>query len=80
VKDPVATTLSLSINRIVCDNLLAADYLFLAACVDRRDISLDLLDVASPQAREGAIRILGNYTLITRRPAKSALDVYRLVY
>jgi tetratricopeptide (TPR) repeat protein len=80
VKDPVATTLSLSMNRIVCDNSLAADYLFLAACVDRRDISLDLLDAASPQAREGAIRILGNYALITRRPAESALDVHRLVH
>jgi tetratricopeptide (TPR) repeat protein len=80
VKDPVATTLSLSMDRIVCDNSLAADYLSLAACVDRRDISLDLLDAASPQAREGAIRILGNYALITRRPAESALDVHRLVH
>jgi tetratricopeptide (TPR) repeat protein len=79
-KDPVATTLSLSMDRIVHDNSLAADYLFLVACVDRRDISLDLLDAASPQAREGAIRILGNYALITRRPAESALDVHRLVH
>jgi hypothetical protein len=80
MKDPVATTLSLSIDWIVYNNSLTADYLFLVICVERRDISLNLLDAASPQVREGAIRILRNYALITRRPAKSALNVHQLVH
>ncbi|KAI1558134.1 CDC6 Cdc6-related protein AAA superfamily ATPase [Pyrenophora tritici-repentis] len=80
VKDPVAATLSLSIYEIRHDNALAADYLFLAACVERKDISLDLLEATSPQAREDAIRVLDKYALVTRRPAESALDVHRLVH
>ncbi|KAE8846566.1 hypothetical protein HRS9139_01133 [Pyrenophora teres f. teres] len=80
VKEPVATTLFLSIYKIRHDNALAADYLFHAACVERKDISLDLLEAASPQAREDAIRVLDKYALVTRRPAESALDVHRLVH
>ncbi|KAF1346399.1 HET-domain-containing protein [Lizonia empirigonia] len=80
VKDPVAATLFLSTYEIRLDNALAADYLFLAACVERKDISLDLLEAASPQAREDAIRVLDKYALVTRRPAESALDVHRLVH
>ncbi|PZD23481.1 CDC6, Cdc6-related protein, AAA superfamily ATPase [Pyrenophora tritici-repentis] len=80
VKDPVAATLFLSIYEIRRDNALAADYLFLVACVERKDISLDLLEAASPQAREDAIRVLDKYALVTRRPAESALDVHRLVH
>ncbi|RII22471.1 hypothetical protein CUC08_Gglean000061 [Alternaria sp. MG1] len=80
VKDPIAASLSLSIDQISCDNAFAADSLFLAACVDRKDISLDLLEASSTQAREDAIRILDKYALVTRRPAESALDVHRLVH
>jgi tetratricopeptide (TPR) repeat protein len=80
VKDPVAAALSLSIDQISRNNAFAADCLFLAACVDRKDISLDLLEAASMQAREDAIRILDKYALVTRRPAESALDVHRLVH
>ncbi|KAH8727406.1 kinesin light chain 3 [Phaeosphaeriaceae sp. PMI808] len=80
VKDPVATTLFLSIDQISRDNAFATDYLFLAACVDRKDISLDLLEAASPQAREDAIKVLEKYALVTRRPAESALDLHRMVH
>ena len=80
VKDPVAAALFLSIYEISRDNALAADYLFLAACLDRKDISLDLLEAASVQAREDAIRVLDKYALVARRPAESALDVHRLVH
>jgi tetratricopeptide (TPR) repeat protein len=61
-------------------NAVAADYLFLAACVDRTDISLDLLEAASPEAREDAIKVLDRYALVIRRPDESALDVHRLVH
>ncbi|KAI1665578.1 AAA superfamily ATPase [Pyrenophora tritici-repentis] len=63
VKDTVAATLFLSIDQISRDNAFAADYLFLAACVDQKDISLDLLEAASTQAREDAIRILDRQLL-----------------
>ncbi|KAF1975253.1 hypothetical protein BU23DRAFT_459033 [Bimuria novae-zelandiae CBS 107.79] len=80
ITDPVAATLFLSTHQIVRENALAADYLFLAACVNRKDISIDLLEAASPQAREDAIKVLDRYALVTRRPAKSALDVHQLVH
>jgi hypothetical protein len=80
IRDPVATTLFLSMGQIGRDNAFAIDCLFLAACVDRKDISLELLEPASPQTRQVAIELLDKYALITRRPAESALDVHRLVH
>jgi DNA polymerase III delta prime subunit len=80
LRDTVAATLSLSMSQVRHSNVVAADYLFLAACVDRTDISLDLLEAASPQAREDAIKVLDRYALVIRRPAESALDVHRLVH
>jgi hypothetical protein len=36
VKSPIAATLGLSLDKIRCSNSLAADYLFLAACLDQK--------------------------------------------
>ncbi|KAH7085888.1 kinesin light chain [Paraphoma chrysanthemicola] len=80
VEDTVAATLSVALQQIQRTNALAVGYLFFAACVERRDISLDLLDAASVQERENAIKTLHRYALITRRPAESALDIHRLVH
>jgi tetratricopeptide (TPR) repeat protein len=80
LRTTIAATLSVSLSQVRHSNAVAADYLFLAACVDRKDISLDLLDAASPQAREDAIKVLDRYALVTRRPADSALDIHRLVH
>jgi tetratricopeptide (TPR) repeat protein len=80
VKDPVAATLFLSMDQISRENAFATDYLFLAACVDRKDISLDLLKAPTSQAREDAVRLLDKYALVTRRPAESALDLHQLVH
>jgi len=80
IKDPVATTLFISMDQVLHDNALAADYLFLVACVDRKDIPHDLLEASSPRAREDAIMVLSRYALVTRRPAESALDLHRLVH
>jgi hypothetical protein len=80
VKSPVATTLGLSLDEIRHSNSLAAHYLFLAACVDRKDIPLDLLDASTIRAREDAVKVLSRYALVTRRPAESALDLHRLVH
>jgi tetratricopeptide (TPR) repeat protein len=80
LRKTVAATLSLSISQVHYSNAVAADYLFVAACVDRKDIPLDLLEAASPQVREDAVRLLDKYALVTRRPAESAFDVHRLVH
>ncbi|PSN64154.1 HET-domain-containing protein [Corynespora cassiicola Philippines] len=79
-KGPVAITLLISMDHIRCENPLAADYLLLAACLDRKDIPLDLLEASSPREREDAIKILNSYALITRRPAESALNLHQLVH
>jgi YD repeat-containing protein len=78
--NPVTTTLSVSMDQITRSDASAADYLSLAACVDRKDISVDLLEAVSLQRREDAIKVLDKYALVTRRPAESALDVHRLVH
>jgi tetratricopeptide (TPR) repeat protein len=80
LRNTVAATLSLSMSQVRQSNAVAADYLFIAACVYQTDISLDLLEAASLRAREDAIKVLDRYALITRRPAESALDVHRLVH
>jgi tetratricopeptide (TPR) repeat protein len=80
VRNPVATTLSVSIDQITRRGACAADYLCLAACVVRKDISVDLLEAASAQTREDAIKVLDKYALVIKRPADSALDVHRLVH
>ena len=80
MKDPVAATLFVSLNRIRRKNALAANHLSLAACVKRKDIPPDLLDASSPQAREDSTEVLDRYGLVSRRPAESALGVHRLVH
>ncbi|KAF5848455.1 hypothetical protein GGP41_005884 [Bipolaris sorokiniana] len=46
LESPIAATLSLSISQVRHRNAIAVDYLFLAACVDRKDIALDLLEAS----------------------------------
>ncbi|KAK7181981.1 kinesin light chain [Paraphaeosphaeria sporulosa] len=77
--DPVAATLFVSMGHVY-KNVLAADYLFLAACVERKDIPLDLFEAASSSVREDAFMVLDKYALISRRPADSSLDIHRLVH
>jgi hypothetical protein len=83
-KHPVATTLLISVDQIRRSSSLAAklaaNYIFLAASVDRKDIPLDLLEAASPREKEDAIKVLSSYKLVTRRPAESALDLHQLVH
>ncbi|USP76210.1 kinesin light chain 3 [Curvularia clavata] len=80
LRKTIAVTLSISISQVRHINAVAVDYLFITACVDRKDVSLDLLEAASPRAREDAVKVLDKYALVTRRPAECALDVHRLVH
>lgn len=50
-KSPVAATLIISLDQVRCENPLAADYLLLVACLDRKDIPIDLLEASSPRER-----------------------------
>lgn len=77
---PVATTLLIFMDQIHHSNALAVDYLFLAACVNRKDITLDFLEASSPREKEDAIKVLSRYALVARRPAESALDLHQLVH
>ncbi|USP80990.1 hypothetical protein yc1106_08264 [Curvularia clavata] len=58
LRKAVAATLSLSIGQVRQSNAIAVEQLYFAACVDRKDIPLDLLEAASPQARVDAIMTL----------------------
>jgi antitoxin component of RelBE/YafQ-DinJ toxin-antitoxin module len=72
----MTTTLLIFLDQIRSDGKLVVDYLFLAACIDRKDIPLDLLLAFLAREREEAIKVLSSYGLVTRRPAKSLLDLY----
>ncbi|KAL1598072.1 hypothetical protein SLS59_007082 [Nothophoma quercina] len=80
LSNTVAVTLSVSLSQVCQRNAVAAEYLNFVACVDRKDISLDILEAVSPQVREDAVEVLDQYALVIRRPAESALDVHRLVH
>ncbi|KAF5844930.1 hypothetical protein GGP41_008808 [Bipolaris sorokiniana] len=69
LKKAVAATLSLSIGQVWQSNAIATEQLYIAACVDRKDIPLDLLEAASPQARVDAIMILDSAPSLTRAAA-----------
>ena len=76
----VAITLLISLDQLYSNSERAVDYLFLAACVDRKDIPLDLLPASSSRQREEAVKVLSGYGLVTRRPAESSLDLHQLVH
>jgi hypothetical protein len=78
-KNPVTTTLFISMDMIQIKDPLAVDCLYLAACVDLKDIPLDLVRAYSPGI-DAAVHVLSSYKLVTRRPAENAFDVHRLVH
>jgi hypothetical protein len=63
-RDPVATTLFISMDWIRRSNVIAVDSLLLAACVDQKDIPLDFLEASSAREREDAVRVLSRYALV----------------
>ncbi|KAF2820888.1 hypothetical protein CC86DRAFT_303869 [Ophiobolus disseminans] len=77
--NPITTTLFISIEMIQKKDPLAVDCLYLAACVDSKDVPLDLVQAYSP-GMDTAVQLLSKYKLVTRRPAESAFDLHRLVH
>ncbi|KAF2257731.1 kinesin light chain 3 [Lojkania enalia] len=79
-KNPVATTLFISLDEIGRNHKVAAGYLLLAACVAYNDIPLELFEEKNLEERGKMVQVLSKYALVTRRPEDSALDVHRLVH
>jgi tetratricopeptide (TPR) repeat protein len=77
--DPITTTLFISMEMIQIKDPLAVDCLYLAACVDSKDVPLDLVRAYSP-GMDAAVQVLSNYKLVARRPAESAFDLHQLVH
>jgi hypothetical protein len=80
-KNPITTSLFIFMKIIQeKDPLsLAVDCLFLAACVDSKDVPLNLVKAYSPRI-DTAVQVFSKYKLVTRRPAESAFDLYCLVH
>jgi tetratricopeptide (TPR) repeat protein len=74
----IITTFLISLYHIQHSFTLAAERLFLAACLNQKDIPIEFL--GRDPGIEGAIRILHNFALIVRRPAESSLDIHPLVH
>jgi tetratricopeptide (TPR) repeat protein/Cdc6-like AAA superfamily ATPase len=79
-KSSVTTTLHISVNHIRHNTPLAAEYLFLAASLDRKDIPDEVFVAYSPNGRRQAMKVLSDYALVTRRTVNSSLDLHRLVH
>ncbi|KAI2478441.1 kinesin light chain 1 [Pyrenophora tritici-repentis] len=79
IKSPIATTLFISMDMIRIENPIAVNCLYIAACVDSKDIPLDLVRAYS-LGMDAAVQVLSNYKVVTRRPAETAFDVHRLVH
>jgi tetratricopeptide (TPR) repeat protein len=79
-KSPVATTVRISVDLIRHDTPLAAEYLFLAASLDRKDIPDEIFNAYPRDGMKESIKVLSDYALVTRRTADSALDLHRLVH
>ncbi|KAF2808526.1 uncharacterized protein BDZ99DRAFT_57412 [Mytilinidion resinicola] len=80
-EDIIAATWLISFKQIRRHDALAAKYLLFMACVNRSDIPLALLPAAiSHEQGRHAVGTLNNYSFVTKRTAKSALDIHRLVH
>jgi hypothetical protein len=76
----ITATWLISFEQIRRHDALAADHLLFMACVDRNDIPLALLPTSRPHGQGvHAVATLHAYSLVTKRTAESALDLYRLV-
>jgi hypothetical protein len=77
----IAATWLISFEQIRRRDTLAANYLLFIACVDRNDVPLALLPVATP--REQGIHAIGTldaYSFVTKRTAELALNLHQLVH
>jgi hypothetical protein len=80
-ENAIATTGRISFEQIRRQDTLAADYLFFMAYIDLIDVPLALLPTTSPREKGiDAVGTLDAYSFITKRIAKLAVDLHRLVH
>jgi hypothetical protein len=77
----VAKTWTITFNKILEYDTLAADLLAFISCIEWRAIPYSILLAAHPEARlAGAIGTLCSYSFLERRDDGMKLDMHRLVH
>jgi hypothetical protein len=77
----VAKTWTITFNKILECDTLAADLLAFISCIEWRAILYSILPAAYPEARlAGAIGTLCSYSFLERRDDGTKLDMHRLVH
>lgn len=77
----VAKTWTITFDKILECDTLAADLLAFMSCIEWRAIPCSILPPAHPEARlVGAIGILCSYSFLEKRDSGSKLDMHRLVH
>ncbi|KAM7212319.1 P-loop containing nucleoside triphosphate hydrolase protein, partial [Rhypophila decipiens] len=76
----VALTSLISLAQVSRHNITAANCLFFMACIDRKDVLLQLLPTTPSSPTRTTIDLLSTYAIIIKRPASSAIELHRLVH
>ncbi|KAJ5672347.1 TPR repeat protein [Penicillium longicatenatum] len=77
----IAKTWTITFNKILEQDTLAADTLAFISCIEWRAIPYSILPPADPEARlVGAIGTLCSYSFLQRRDDGTKLDMHRLVH
>jgi len=77
---PVARTSLISLHDVSRHNPIAANCLFFMACVDRKDVLLQLLPTTPSSPTRTTVDLLSTYAILIKRPASSAVELHRLVH
>ena len=80
IDNPMAMTSLISLAQVSRYNTTTANYLFFIACIDRKDVLLDLLPTTSSSETRTTVDLLSTYAIVIKRPASSAVELHRLVY
>ncbi|KAK4206031.1 hypothetical protein QBC37DRAFT_329451 [Rhypophila decipiens] len=78
--NPVALTSLISLAQVSRHDTTAASCLFFMACIDRKDVLLQLLLATPSSPIKTIVDLLNTYAIIIKRPASSAVELHRLVH
>ncbi|KAM7196855.1 CDC6, Cdc6-related protein, partial [Rhypophila sp. PSN 637] len=78
--NPVALTSLISLAQVSRHDTTAANCLFFMACIDRKDVLLQLLPTTPLSPTRTTVDLLSTYAIIIKRPASSAVELHRLVH
>lgn len=80
IRNPVATTWLTSFTQIQQQNSLAAEYLSFMACINAKEIPIQLLPPATKLEQKKALGILCSYSFVTCNGDGTLFDMHRLVH